>query len=211
MFADRSRAGKALAEKLSGYRGKKDVLILGIPRGGAVVAAQVSKILRLPLYVLVVRKISSPGNPELAIGAVGPDGSPHIDERLARLTNAIPEYVKIESEKQFLEVKRRMAEYGVKPINFKNKTAILVDDGIATGATMLAAIRILRERKVKKVVLAVPVCSADSARELGGLADEFISLETPEFFSAVGQFYSEFRQVTDDEVRRLLKSGQGAS
>ncbi|MEK6954136.1 MAG: phosphoribosyltransferase family protein [Candidatus Micrarchaeota archaeon] len=208
MFKDRCEAGKLLSCKLEHFRGRKDCLILGIPRGGAIIASEISKSLDLPFSLLVVRKLCAPNNPELAIGAVGMDGMPYLDESIVKSVGASAEYIGSECEKQYSEVKRRMKEFRIGKTILANKTIILVDDGIATGATVIAAIQILRSQKVNRIVLAVPVCSIDTSIEMKRLVDFFICLNLPESFSAVGQFYSDFRQVSDQEVKELLLKGK---
>lgn len=211
VFSDRVQAGKMLAEKLSDFRGKGGAIVLGIPRGGVVVAAEISKYLNLPLSLMVVRKIGAPNNPELAIGAVGVDGTPYVDEKIVHSTGASAEYIEAETERQHAEVKRRMKEFGIRHHKLAGKTIILVDDGIATGSTVIAGVRILRNQKVAKIILAIPVCSIDSAEELKPLVDDIICLEIPPFFSAVGQFYAHFGQVSDLEVRAILSGAKGTA
>ena len=204
MFANRLQAGGLLAEKLPEFRKMKDCAVLGIPRGGVLVAAEVSKSLGLPLSLMVVRKIGAMLNPELAVGAIGMDGRPYFNTEVASQTGATKEYLQSEAERQYGEVKRRMGFFRIKEGTFRGKTIILVDDGIATGSTVLAAIRILRGQKVRRLVLAVPVCSADTAQVLKPLVDRFVCLEIPPSFSAVGQFYSDYAQVADTDVKRIM-------
>lgn len=207
VYINREEAGLRLAQKLSAYIGRDDVLVLGIPRGGVVTAKAVSEKLNVPLSVLVTRKIGAPNQPELAIGAVGPEGSLVLDDKLIRELGVEKEYLDREIRAQSLEVSRRMKKFrvGKHPLILNLKTVVLVDDGIATGATTEAAIRYLKTEKVKKLILAVPVASADSILKLKKLVDKVVVLETPADFYAVGQFYQNFPQVIDAEVIQLLQ------
>lgn len=190
IFRNRREAGILLVGKLSSFRGT-DAIVLGLPRGGVVVAAEVARALRLPLDVLVVKKIGSPHNPELAIGAVAPDGV----------------YIGEKDEKRSRQVKHLMRFYrqGRHPLSVKGKTVIVVDDGAATGATIRAAIAWLRKKKAQRIVVALPVAPYELIEKLETESDATIVLETPEDFSAVGQFYDNFEQVTDEDVVELLK------
>ena len=205
IFKNREAAGKLLADRLRKYKAKVNTLVLGIPRGGIVVAYQVAKKLKLPLDVIVTRKIGHPNQPELAIGAVDADG------KIAWQENFIKESIKDPAglvSKQVQEIKRRNNLYrqGKKQLLLKNKTIILVDDGIATGATVLSAINYLKRHQAKKVILAVPVASRESAFDLSKQTDELIILEIPSDFQAVGQFYHQFDSVKDEEVIQYLKT-----
>ena len=206
MFKDRKEAGKLLAEKLAAYRGK-NALVLALPRGGVVTGYEVAKALNLPLDIVSVRKIGHPTAPEYAICAV--------DERGTRLCNedailGIDEkWLAEETERQTLEALRRSRAYREKraPLEMGGATAILVDDGAATGLTMRAAIAAVRTRGARKVVVAVPVASEDAERDFRREADEVVILEPAgEFGSAVGAHYVEFAQVKDKEVIKLLQS-----
>ena len=207
MFKDRVEAGKRLAEKLKKYKNKKEVIVLAVPRGGVIVGREVADFLGCPLDVCVTKKLGAPNQPELAVGAVGPGGVWVVDERIAQSTGADEKYLKRETEIKTEEIKRRMEEYrkGKKELNLKSRVVILVDDGIATGATMEAAAKWLRQKKVNKIALAVPVAPPDSIQKLKKLFDEVVCLETPWSFFAVGQFYDEFGQTTDEEVMELLR------
>lgn len=195
-----------MAEKLSHLKSKKTV-VLGIPRGGVVVAAEVAKKLGAPLDLIVTKKIGAPDQPELAIGAVGPAGTRVIDEKLARQTGVDDEYLNREGRLKVAEIIRLMKQLRgrKKAISLKGKTAIVVDDGVATGATVEAALRYLAGQKPAKIILAVPVGAPDSLEKLTPLADEAVCLERPPFFAAVGQFYRDFPPVTDEEVRKTLE------
>ncbi|PKQ10057.1 MAG: phosphoribosyltransferase [Actinobacteria bacterium HGW-Actinobacteria-9] len=203
MFRDRIHAGRLLAEELSaGHAERDDTLVLGIPRGGVVLANEVARRLSLPLDIIVTSKIGAPGNPEYAIGAVDPDGevtpNPYAGYSLLELQQlAVPVHHKIESR---LHLYRGMQE----PLDLKGKTVILVDDGIATGLTVISAIAYLRRHGAHSIVVAVPVIAAGAAAIIRPEVDELVALEEPEVFYAVGQFYRHFDQVSDDEVLETL-------
>jgi len=204
MLKDRKEAGRLLAEKLSEYKKKKDTLILAIPRGGVEVAYEVAKQLDLPLDVVVIKKIGFPGNEELALGATGLD-SYYLNEDIAR---SVPqEYIQEQIKIKQQEVKKRYELLrGEKPLyEVKNKTIIIIDDGIATGATMIMAVQIIKKQSPKKVIIAIPVGPSDRVRILERVADNVICLLQPEFFMAIGQFYQDFKQVEDEEAMRLLQ------
>jgi len=204
IFKDRQSAGQLLAKRLKSIGGD---LVLGIPRGGVVVAYEVAKELKLPLDIIVTRKIGAPMQPELALGAVDRDGEVVWDENLKQELRIKNYELREELERQKQEIIRREKVYrqGRKSLNVENKTVILTDDGIATGATTLAAVGFLKRHHVKKIILAVPVASKESAEKLKSEADELIILETPRFFRAVGEFYQEFTEVRDEEVIQYLK------
>jgi putative phosphoribosyl transferase len=202
MFADRIDAGQQLAEKLVAYEADANAIVLGIPRGGVVVADQVARALGLPLDVVIAAKIGAPGNPEYAVGAVAADGvvlaNPDAGfsaEALARL-----------SDEARGKVSRRLSHLraGAPEPELDGRTAIVVDDGLATGLTARAAVGYLRRQGVGRVVLAVPVASTSAAQELSGEVDELVAVDIPPYFAAVGQFYSRFGQTEDAEVERLL-------
>lgn len=207
MFADRQEAGTLLAEKVAAL-GLTRALVLGIPRGGVVVAAQVARALGAPLDVIVPRKIGAPRNPELAIGAVGPDGQVIIDEGLAGLVGASPAYIARESQRQAEEVKRRLELYrrGLPPLDPAGRDVVVVDDGVATGHTVLAALRALRPLGPLSLTLAIPVAPPEAVPRLRQEADRVVCLLTPRPFYAVGQFYRYFPQVSDEEVAALLEA-----
>lgn len=209
-FRDRYEAGQLLVQELESLRGCKDALVLGIPRGGVVVAYEVAKELGLPLDVYITRKIGAPHNPELAIGAVASDGTLVLDNDLIRRTVVSDDYVHAETERQREEIKRRLAAYrGSRPEpQFRGKTILLVDDGVATGATVLASLRALNQHELAELVLAVPVGPPDTIRSLSQEADRVVCLQTPRIFWAVGGFYSDFGQTSDAEVKELLQELQ---
>lgn len=208
VFADRVDAGLQLAEELErrGYAGRDDVIVLGVPRGGVETAAEVARVLRAPLDVVVVRKIGAPGNPEFAAGAVDLDGRVHANPEVA----LAPGYLRQEGEREHREALRRVAEYrqGRPEPVLAGRTAIVVDDGVATGLTIEASIAWLRAQGASRVVVAVPVASPSAARHLAEAADEFVSLAVPPGFYAVGAHYRRFSQLTDAEVKALLTRPQ---
>jgi len=205
LFQDRQTAGRELAEKLLKYKGE-DLLVLGVPRGGVIVAAEVAKALAAPLDVIISRKIGAPFNPELALGAVAPDGTVLYDERLLDLLGLGRGDLQEQVSRQLEEIRRRLKLYrGDREISrYDGRTVIVVDDGIATGFTLRAALRSLRRHGPGKLVLAVPVAPPEVVDRLRHEVDEVICLETPEEFYAVGQFYKDFRQNTDEEVVAAL-------
>lgn len=209
-FQDRYEAGQRLAKELTWLRGQEDLIVLGIPRGGVVVAYEVAKELDAPLDVYITRKIGAPYNPELAIGAVASDGTLVLDHKLVGRVGASDAYVEEETERQRQEIERRMAAYrGSRPApQLEGRTVIVVDDGVATGATVLASLRAIRQRDPEELVLAVPVAPADTLLKLSQEADRVVCLYTPEIFWAVGAFYGVFDQTSDAEVIRLLVERQ---
>ncbi|HEX3033746.1 MAG TPA: phosphoribosyltransferase [Thermodesulfobacteriota bacterium] len=208
LFQDRKEAGKELAEKLSKYKGVTNLIVLALPRGGVPVAFEVTRHLGAPLDVFITRKLGFPDNPELAIGALAENGEVFLNNDLVNYYTK--EYLEEEVLYQKEEIKRRQALYRGELIlpAFKNKTVILIDDGVATGATMIATIRALRASGIKKLVVAVPVAPEEIIEELSGLADELVVLYTPSPFIAVGMHYSDFRQVSDAEVKEYLEKAK---
>jgi len=208
VFRDRREAGERLADRLAGLEDirERDVTVLGIPRGGVVVADEVAERLAAPLDVVIPRKLGAPGNPELAIGAVAP-GQRVLDERMVRALGVPESYLDREVARAEQEIERRERRYraGLPPLELNDRTAIVVDDGVATGSTAVAALRWARARGAAAVVLGVPVAPAPTARQLSREADEVLALETPDLFHAVGQWYRHFGQVSDDEVVRILE------
>ncbi len=202
MFRDRHDAGRRLAEELGGYADDERAVVLGIPRGGVVVGGEVARLLGLPLDVVIASKIGAPENPEYAIGAVDPDG------RITANPGAGYDTAELEHLGRSVrdKVRRRLELYrgGLEPVDLSGATAIVIDDGIATGLTAKAALAYVRAQGVERLILAVPVIAASTARAMEDLADELVALEKPEAFYAVGQFYRSFGQVSDDEVLDVL-------
>lgn len=209
MFYDRHEAGKILAKKsaVQKLKGRTDAIILAIPRGGVVVGYEMAKFLEVPLDVIVVRKIGAPGNPEFAVGAVGERGEIVINPDVSGTYTPTSPYILEEAERQKEEIAKRLQAFAAfRPkIDLKDKMVVLVDDGIATGATMLTAIRVVKESNPQKIMLAVPVAPAASLRELEAEVDELVCLDTPPLFFAVGQFYQVFEQTSDEEVKQYLE------
>ncbi len=204
LFKNRKEAGRLLAGKLTKYKKRKNVLVLAIPRGGVVVGDEIAKELQVPLDVVIIKKIGCPGNEELAAGAAGPEGY-YLNEEIA---GGVPEsYLKAQIKlKQKEAGERYEALRGKKKkLSRKNKIIILVDDGIATGSTVMMGMEILKKQGAKKVIVAVPVGPPSTVAKLRRLADEVICLEQPEFFMAIGEFYRDFTPVEDEEARRLLE------
>ncbi|RDV84581.1 phosphoribosyltransferase [Ammonifex thiophilus] len=206
MFVDRVDAGRQLAARLKG-RDYPRGLVLAIPRGGVVVGAEIARELKLPLDVIIPRKIGAPGNPELAIGAVTQDGVPLFNEDLVRRLRVTPEEKEVLVREALEEVERRLRRYraSLPPVSWRDRTIILTDDGIATGFTILAALRSLKRASPREIILAVPVAPPDTLSFLRPEVDELVCLYAPEFFMAVGQFYQNFEQTTDEEVIALLE------
>lgn len=211
IFKDRQAAGKLLAKRLTGYQNDPQAIVLGIPRGGVVVACEVAKSLKLPLEVVITRKISSPDQRELALGAVDEDGEVVWNERLLAESRIKKQELRGEIKEQMREITRRKDLYRHQrrlPWGLEEKTVVLVDDGIATGATVEAAIKYLKRHGAKKMIVAAPVAAPDTMEMLENQADEVIVLSTPASFAAIGQFYQNFEQVEDKEVIKLLNSGE---
>ena len=205
-FANRTEAGRLLAEKLVNYAGRPDVIVLGLPRGGVPVAFEVAQRLGALLDVFIVRKLGVPGFEELAAGAIASGGVRVLNEDVMRAIPHADEAINAITARETAELERREQIYreGRPPPELRDRIVILVDDGLATGATMRAAVKALRERGAAKIVVAVPVGPPDTCHELEERADETICLSTPEFFQAVGQYYEDFSQTSDEDVRELL-------
>ncbi len=207
VFENRSSAGAALAARLKGRALKPPVLVLGLPRGGVPVAFEVARVLSAPLDVMLVRKIGMPGQPELAIGAIASGDivvhEPRIAEEFPGLEATFDRLV----EAQRRELKRREQVYraGLDPLDLKGKTVVLVDDGLATGSTMLAAVRAARKAGATSIVVAAPVASPQAVHLLKPEADSVVILETPAMLFAIGAWYDHFEQLEDAEVCRLLE------
>jgi predicted phosphoribosyltransferase len=206
VFADRRDAGRSLAAALSLLH-LEDPLVLGIARGGVIVAREVAAALQADLGVAVARKLGAPSNPELGIGAVSADGTVVLDEEVARATGAGEAYIRTETEREVAEARRRIAAFDGKfPGNPAGRNVILVDDGIATGVTAKAALRALRGAGAAAVVLAVPCAPPQTVDELRQDADKVVALVIDRDFIATGQYYRDFRPVSDDEVREALET-----
>lgn len=206
IYQDRVDAGRRLGRALERYRGA-DTLVLGVPRGGVVVAAEVARALQAPLDVVIARKIGAPQQPELAIGAVvSGEGGVLLDERSIHYLHVSREFIEQETQRQVAEIRRQMALYrGGRPeLEVRGKTVLVVDDGIATGYTLRAALVALRRQAPRRLVVAVPVGPATACEEFRELADEVVCLRRPEPFVAVGAWYADFGQTEDAEVIRLL-------
>jgi predicted phosphoribosyltransferase len=213
VFRDRRQAGALLGEALSAFAGRKDVLVLGLPRGGVPVAAEVARALDVPLDVLVVRKLGAPGREELAIGAIAEGGVRVLNRALVANLGLDPREIDVLAGREERELERRVRIYrgGRGPLPVENRTVIVVDDGVATGATMRAGLQALRVRGAARVIAAAPVGAADSVDALREYADEVVVLETPGWFQAVGQWYEDFGQTSDEEVRACLATQGGGS
>jgi putative phosphoribosyl transferase len=205
-FPNRIEAGRQLAEKLDKYAGREDVIVLGLPRGGVPVAYEIAKRLCALLDVFTVRKLGVPGFEELAAGAIASGGVRVLNQDVMRAIPHADEVIEAVTAREAAELERREQIYreGRPPPELRGRIVILVDDGLATGATMRAAVKALRQGGAAKIVVAVPVGPPDTCRELEEEADETICLSTPVFFQAVGQYYEDFSQTTDEDVRELL-------
>jgi len=209
LFSDRYQAGQLLAEKLAAdlnYSPDASWLVLAIPRGGVIIGHQIAKTLKIPLDIILSKKIGAPQNSELAIGAVGPIGEPSIEEKMVEKLKVDKDYLqgKITEIKKEIIFKEKLWREGKPPLSLAKKIILLVDDGVATGATIQTAIEIIRQAGPQKIIVAVPVIAKDALVKLEKIADEVVYLEAPELFFAVGQFYQNFDQVTDKQVKELL-------
>ena len=207
MFKNRTAAGQMLAEELSAHVRKKDAIVLGIPRGGIVVAGEVARKLSLPLDMVVIKKIGIPGNEELAAGATGHD-SYVLNESIVQTFNVSDAYIQAQVRKKQLEVKAYYKQFRANrpPYPVKGKTVLLIDDGIATGATMIMAVRIIRKESPKEVIAALPVAPPDTVKMLEKIADKVVCLRRPHDLKSIGQFYDDFTQVPSQEAKRILAS-----
>jgi len=210
IYQDRVDAGRALARALVSFDGASDAIVLGLPRGGVPVASEIAHALGLPLDVLVVRKLGLPWQPELAMGAIASGGAVVLNEDVLEHAAGREDLVEQVKRRELAELARREREFrGTRPpVAVAGRTAIVVDDGLATGATMEAAVRALRTLGAARVVVAVPVASVEARQRIAALADETVCLETPPYFSAVGQWYRDFDQTSDSEVSRLLAASR---
>ena len=206
-FRDRRDAGRMLAAALYPYNDRPGTIVLALPRGGVVPAAEIAAALGLPLDLVISRKLGAPGNPEYAIGAIAEGGTPYFNRKALRLTGASEAYIAGEVAHQLEEIARRQRRFrGGRAARLPEQaTVILVDDGVATGSTAIAAIQALRQRGVARLVFAVPVAPRDIAAVLRSMVDELVVLATPRYFRAVGAFYDDFAQVSDDDVVEALR------
>ena len=207
-FSDRTDAGRELARLLSSYAGRTDVVVLALPRGGVPVAAQVAEALGAPLDVYVVRKLGTPGHRELAMGAIASGGVRVVNDEVVRWLGILPHQIDDVAAEEMIELERRESAYrgGRAAADLAGRTVILVDDGLATGSTMRAAVQSVRQRNPSRVIVAVPVGAPSTCSELSAIADEVVCARRPDPFSAVGQWYVNFDQTSDDEVRQLLRA-----
>ena len=205
-FRDRTEAGRLLATELIRYADEPDVIVLGLPRGGVPVAYEVAMALHAPLDVFVVRKLGTPDQPELAMGAIATGGVRVINDEVVQGCGISPELIDEVAQEEFRELNRRELAYRgthAAPV-VRGRTVLLIDDGVATGSTMRAAIRALNSQQPARLVVAVPTAAGSTWRELRTEVDEFVALRTPEPFRGVGEWYDDFSQTTDDEVTELL-------
>jgi putative phosphoribosyl transferase len=207
LFLDRTEAGRVLAHRLAAYANYPDAVVIALPRGGVPVAFEIAEELNLPLDILVVRKLGLPGHEEFAMGAIASGGARFLNQDLIRQLSLSDEIIGHIVAREQRELERRERTYrGQRPaLDVRGHTVIIVDDGLATGSSMRAAIAALREKRPTKLIVAVPVGAGMTCSELEELADEVICLEKPENFSAVGLWYRDFSQVTDEEVNNLLE------
>jgi putative phosphoribosyl transferase len=206
-FRDRRDAGHRLAARLAAYVGRPDVIVLALPRGGVPVAFEVAQALGAPLDVFLVRKLGMPGHEEFAIGAIASGGVTVLNEETLRDYGVSHAQVEAVVETEQRELERRERRYrGDRPFpNLTGRTVILIDDGLATGSTMRAAVAALRQERPAQVIVAVPTAPPETCEELGAIVDEMVCLITPEPFYAVGLWFEDFSQTTDEEVRDLLE------
>ena len=206
-YRDRRDAGRTLAQKLQQYAGRPDVVVLALPRGGVPVAYEVSRALNVPLDVFLVRKLGLPGREELAIGAIASGGIRVLNDDVIRVLSVPEEIIQFVAKRELQELKRREQSYrGNRPApDVRDRTVILVDDGLATGASMRAAVKGLRAQQPARIVVAVPAAAPEVCEAFRHEVDEIVCAMTPEPFYGVGRWYEEFSQTTDEEVRLLLE------
>jgi predicted phosphoribosyltransferase len=206
-YRDRNEAGQSLARELSHYAGRNDVVVLALPRGGVPIGFEIAHALHAPLEIFLVRKLGVPGYDELAMGAIASGGTMVLNESVLKQLRITDEQIEDVRRRETRELQRREEAFrdGRTPVQVTNRICILVDDGLATGSTMRAAVLALRKQNPMRVVVAVPVASADVCEEFQSIADEVICLYTPEPFLAVGRWYDDFAQLDDDDVRHDLE------
>jgi len=207
LFQDRFEAGRVLASRLADLRARTDVVVLALPRGGVPVGYEVASALAAPLDVFVVRKLGVPGQEELAMGALGSGGVTVLNRRVVEALGLTQWEIETAVRREERELERREREYrdGRPPLDVNGRTTILVDDGLATGSSMRVAVTALCQKSPAQIVVAVPVASPEACSEFEGEVDRLVSATTPELFLAVGQWYRDFSQTTDEEVRELLR------
>jgi putative phosphoribosyl transferase len=205
-FRNRTEAGQILAQHLTAYTNRENLLVLALPRGGVPVAFEVATALNAPLDVCIVRKLGLPGHKELAMGAIASGGIEVLNNDVINTLGIKKEIIQGVAAEELQELQRRDRTYrgDAPPINVKNQTIILIDDGIATGSTIGAAIALLKQQQPASIVVAVPVAPRSTYKELHSEVDEIVCLQTPELMSAIGVWYEDFSQTTDEEVRELL-------
>jgi len=207
-FQDRAQAGRLLAEKLAGFSNRPEVVVLGLPRGGVPVAFEVARRLQTALDVFMVRKLGVPGHEELAMGAIASGNICFLNDSVIHSLGIPPDIIDqaIARERHELELGERAFRTG-RPVELRDRVVVLVDDGLATGASMRAAVMAARERHPARVIVAAPVAARETCKAFTELADEIVCVQTPANFEGVGQWYEDFTQTSDEEVRRLLKEG----
>jgi putative phosphoribosyl transferase len=207
LFKDRADAGRKLAQELPGYGGRTDVIVLGLPRGGVPVAFEVAKALKAPLDIFLVRKLGAPSQKELAMGAIAPGGVRVLNHEVVQALNISDEIIETIAAEEQQELERREQAYrGDRPKpDVRGRTVILVDDGLATGASMRAAVIALRGQEPARIIVAVPTAAPETCEALKGEVDEIVCVATPQPFLGIGASYEEFSQMTDEEVREVLE------
>ncbi len=213
VFRNRRDAGRALGTELGAYTGRDDVVVLGLPRGGVPVAFEVAVALDAPLDVFLVRKLGAPGQEELAMGAIASGGVRTLNPAVIESLRISPEEIDRTARSEERELRRREISYREDrpPLDLSGRIVILVDDGLATGSSMRAAVEAVRKLAPERIVVAVPVAPPSTAREMRRVADDVVCVATPEPFYSVGRFYEEFEQTTDEEVRDLLRRAASVS
>jgi len=207
LFKDRKHAGRILAEKLTAYQNQPEVVVLGLPRGGVLVGYEIALALNAPLDVFIVRKLGMPGHEELALGAISSGGIRVLNDEIVHELNISNDVLEMVTQRELQELKRREQAYrgDHPPLDVRGRSVILVDDGLATGASMRAAVSGLRTRRPHRIVVAVPVAASDICKEFEAVADEVVCAVTPKLFHGVGMWYEDFTQITDKEVQNLLE------